>query len=75
MPKRELRHFQYLCDGATRYGAKCVQQVIVKAYDDKDADYRVSQERDDFTGLRWSHTHLGWLCNAPHRDDPRLRDL
>lgn len=72
MPKRELRHFEYRCDGVTKYGAKCVETLVVEAYDDRDADYRATQVRSEWSGLRWTNCHLGWLCNAPHRDDPRL---
>lgn len=71
--KREVHQFEYVCDGATLTGRKCVRTVLMTAYDNNDADYRVSQTESPFTRLTWSFTHLGWLCPEPHRDDPRRR--
>ena len=79
--KREVRQFEYVCDGMTRTGAKCPNQVIVTAYDNGDADHRVTQITSSrivsINGVRWfepwAFTSRGWLCPDPHRDDPRLQ--
>lgn len=74
--KRQLFRYEYVCDGSTIHGSKCVNTKVIEAYDSADSDYRICQIQDDVTGFIWtSLRNGGWLCTALHRDDPRDRRL
>ncbi|MUL47590.1 hypothetical protein FZI85_25075 [Mycobacterium sp. CBMA293] len=79
--KRELRQYEYTCDGYTggdRYtpaGQPCPGRDIIAAYDADAADAAIVELRDwTERGWGWVWTARGWLCQRRHRDDPRDRD-
>lgn len=72
MPKRELHQYEYTCDGYTRGGQRCPGRDVVTVTDPTAADAAIAELRDWTTaGRAWIHTARGWLCQRPHRDDPR----
>lgn len=79
--KRELRQYEYTCDGYTRgdqytsVGKPCQGRAVITASDPAAADVAIVELRDWTSGGRaWVSTARGWLCPWKHRDDPRDRD-
>ncbi len=77
MPKRELRTYEYVCDGYLRHsGKKCTSRKVVSAYDSIAADAAITEPTLPSAELLisgcsgWTFTRHGWLCDLPHRDDP-----
>ena len=73
MPKRELRQFEYTCDGHLRDGTKCTEHTRIEAISAYIADQIVSEPHKS-TGWGWTHTQHGWLCYLAHKNDPKLRE-
>ncbi len=73
MGMTEMRQYEYRCDGYDRDGRKCHTVEIVSAYNAFDADSRMANATDAWTGMGWFQTpSRGWLCpRYLHRDDPR----
>lgn len=77
MRAREIRYFEYACDGYHRNGGKCRTVELVRARDQADADSKITAHVDAATRLGWYQTpSRGWLCSQfLHRDDPRSRSF
>lgn len=72
MPKRELRQYEYICDGQTRGGESCPGRELITAPNAVAADAAVRDARDWTSGGRgWIDIPQGWLCQRTHQDDPR----
>ena len=65
--RRELRTFEYSCDGLTVNGMACTSSRIIRAYDDCAADANLIR---DFA-WDWTLSRSGWrwLCPGVHRED------
>lgn len=67
MSMREIRRYEFTCDGYTTEGKKCVSRSVYDAYDHHHAE---SEARSDLP-YPWKHDHRGWICGTPngHRGD------
>lgn len=72
--RRELRQFEYTCDGYTKDGKRCNTRQTITAYGVYQADQTVLTNVNRWTGFHWVECSQGWLCpKYTHRDDPRTR--
>jgi hypothetical protein len=72
MPRRELRTFEYACDGCTRGGQPCPGRKVLTTSNAGEADELITtaQVHD-----RWTELPLGWLCPRQHEDfDEKRRE-
>lgn len=77
MAVRELRKYEFSCDGYRRHdGGKCTVVHTIEGYNPIDAEIRLNEARfwNGPNDWKWIHSAQGWLCpKTPHRNDPRLR--
>ena len=62
--RRELRTYEYVCDGVTANGMACEHSRIIKAYDVRAADAQIIHE------WAWDpRPGDEWHCRWAHRED------
>ena len=64
---REVRRFEFTCDGYTTEGKRCRARSVYDAYSKPDAEKRATRDLP----YPWREDHRGWICGSTegHRGD------